>query len=184
VGKASSVLASALDEDGDPLTYRWTAPSGTFSVPTARLSSWTAPMQPGRVRVTATVNDGRGGTVSKFVDIDVIAPPKKDLKFDPIYFANDKSTLDAAAIKTLTAAIKTLQDNPDVDVLIEGHTSTPASDAYNKALGGRRAKAVNDYLVKHGIAASRLSTVSYGEERPSTQPGTAAKNRRVVIVVK
>jgi outer membrane protein OmpA-like peptidoglycan-associated protein len=180
----SSVLASALDEDGDPLTYAWAAPQGTFSVPNARLTSWTAPMQPGRVRVTATVGDGRGGTISKSVDIDVIAEPRKDFKFDPVYFANDKSILDAAAIKTLTAAIKTLQDNPDIDVLIEGHTSTPASDAYNRGLGDRRAKSVYDYLVKHGIAAKRLSTQSFGEAQLAQQPGTDAKNRRVVLVVK
>jgi OOP family OmpA-OmpF porin len=99
----------------------------------------------------------------------------------------DKSTLDAAAIKTLTAAIKVLQDNPDVDLVVEGHTGSIGTQTDNQALSERRAKSVYDYLVKHGVAANRLSMESFGEDKPAhdnSKEETRRLNRRVVLRVK
>ena len=74
----------------------------------------------------------------------------------------------------MKAALKVLRENPDVDLVIEGHTSSPATDAYNMALGERRAKTVFDYFIKNKIDKSRLSTVSFGESRPKDPSDTEA----------
>ena len=138
------------------------------------------------MRVSATVTDGRGGTAAKFVDIEVVAKP--EFKFDDILFDLDKYNLKADAIRILDQVVKVLQENPDLTVQIEGHTDSRATDEYNMKLGERRAKAAFDYLVKQKIAASRLSTVTYGESRPkvdNTAPEeTRRLNRRAVLVVR
>ena len=67
--------------------------------------------------------------------------------------------------RTLTVALKTLNDDPSIQLHIEGYASPEGSPEYNKALGERRARAVRDYLTERGIAASRLTITSYGEER-------------------
>src|SRR5262249_26403477 len=74
VGKSSTVTADASDPDGDALAYRWSAPSGTFQNPTDRQTLWTAPMQEGPVQTTVGVNDGKGGTASASVTIQVVRP--------------------------------------------------------------------------------------------------------------
>ena len=79
VGQTSTVTADAQDPDGDPLTYRWTAPSGSFQNPADRQTVWTAPQQEGPVQTTVTVNDGRGGTASSQVTIQVVRPPVLEL---------------------------------------------------------------------------------------------------------
>ena len=80
----------------------------------------------------------------------------------------------------------TLQANADLHVTIEGHCDSIGTIEYNLALGDRRATAARDYLVSRGIAAARLRTVSYGEERPIADNGSAAgraMNRRAHLVV-
>ena len=67
---------------------------------------------------------------------------------------------------SLDEAVKALQENPDLQIEIEGHTCNIGTAEYNLALGERRANAVRDYLTSRGIGADRLRTVSYGEERP------------------
>jgi peptidoglycan-associated lipoprotein len=72
-------------------------------------------------------------------------------------------------------------------VLIEGHCDERGTNAYNLALGERRAKATHDYLVKRGVAAARITTVSYGEERPVCSQHNEAcwsRNRRAHFLTK
>ncbi len=83
-----------------------------------------------------------------------------------VHFPFDKSSLDASDKAKLRGYLDTLRNNPDATIVIEGHTDERGSNAYNMALGERRAKAVKDYLTSQGIDASRLNIVSYGEERP------------------
>jgi len=185
VGKTANVRATARDEDGDALTYRWSSPQGTVANTGAASSVWTAPAQPGTVRVSMTVTDGKGGTATKFVDIEVL--PKPEYKVPDILFAFDKSNLDAVATKTLADLIKIMNDHPEVTVLIEGHTGNLGTDAYNMALSERRAKSVYDYLIKHGIAAGRLEMAHFGESRPThdnSKEETRKLNRRVTLVVR
>lgn len=104
-----------------------------------------------------------------------------------VYFAFDKSNLDSAATATLDANAAWLNANTDVDITIEGNCDQRGTREYNLALGQRRANSVADYLEKHGVAASRIQTVSYGEERPvckGTGEACWAQNRRADIVSK
>jgi outer membrane protein OmpA-like peptidoglycan-associated protein len=71
--------------------------------------------------------------------------------------------------------------------LVEGHTCNIGTTEYNLALGERRAKAVRDYLLSRGIGGNRVTTVSYGEERPkfdNDRGDTRRLNRRAALVVK
>ncbi len=102
-----------------------------------------------------------------------------------VYFAFDSSELDASARATLDAWAAWLNANPDVRIKVEGNCDERGSREYNLALGQRRADAVRDYLASQGVSASRIDTVSFGEERPvCTGTGEAcwAQNRRADIV--
>jgi outer membrane protein OmpA-like peptidoglycan-associated protein len=95
------------------------------------------------------------------------------------------SSLKPEAIRILDAAVMSLQANPRLNVTIEGHTDSVGTAEYNLSLGERRANAVRDYLLNRGIAAARLRTVSYGEERPkadNSTPEGRAMNRRASFV--
>ncbi|HXH64357.1 MAG TPA: peptidoglycan-associated lipoprotein Pal [Mariprofundaceae bacterium] len=104
-----------------------------------------------------------------------------------VYFAFDKSDLDSAARATLDANAEWLNANPSVDITIEGNCDQRGTREYNLALGQRRADSVRDYLSQHGVAGSRIKTVSFGEERPvckGTGEACWAQNRRADIVSK
>ena len=89
-------------------------------------------------------------------------------------------------LTVLDGVVKTLKDNPDTKVVIEGHTDSIGGDAYNKKLSERRAEAVKRYLVRQGIDAGRIRTVGHGKTKPVADNGTEegrAKNRRAEVVV-
>jgi peptidoglycan-associated lipoprotein len=99
----------------------------------------------------------------------------------PVHFEYDQSDLRPGDKSALDAKIPILQANTGVMIRVSGHTDERGSDEYNLALGQRRAAAAKAYLVQHGIAESRIETISYGEERPSAQgsdEGAYAQNRR------
>ena len=105
---------------------------------------------------------------------------------EDIYFDFDKSTLTPAAQDNLLRKAEWLRENSDVTVTIEGHCDSRGTNEYNLALGDRRAESAKAFLVDLGIAASRITTISYGEERPvCTQQNEEcwAKNRRDNFVV-
>ncbi len=90
------------------------------------------------------------------------------------------------ATPILNNAVSVLKENPNVKVEIQGHTDNVGTDEYNQKLSEKRAQAVYDYLVKNGIAPSRLSTKGFGERNPLRPNDTAANrelNRRVEFVV-
>jgi peptidoglycan-associated lipoprotein len=187
VGKSSTITADGQDPDGDTLTYKWSAPSGTIQNPSDRQTLWTAPQQEGTVPVTVTVDDGKGGTASDTVQIQVVKPAVKEYKFEDVHFDFDRYTLRPEAARILDEAIKALQDNPSLKIEVEGHTCNIGTAEYNLALGERRATAVRDYLVSRGVTQDRLRTVSYGEERPkydNSREETRRLNRRAALVVR
>ncbi len=188
IGKTSTVTADAQDPDGDTLTYRWSAPAGTFQNRADRQTIWTAPQQEGAVPVTVTVDDGKGGTASDAVTIQVLRPtPVVELSFEDVYFDFDRSTLRPEALRLLDDAVTRLQANPGKNVIIEGHTCSIGTAEYNLALGERRATSVRQYLESRGVPASRMETRSYGEERPkydNAREETRRLNRRAALVVK
>jgi outer membrane protein OmpA-like peptidoglycan-associated protein len=187
VGRTSTVTCDASDPDGDPLTYKWSAPTGKFTSSTDRQTPWTAPMQEGPVPVTCSVSDGRGGNASDTVTIQVIRPARKEIVFEDVHFDFDRYSLRPEATRALDEAIKTLQENADLRLEIEGHTCNIGTAEYNLALGERRAAAVRQYLAGRGIGENRLRSVSYGEERPkhdNAREETRRLNRRAALVVR
>jgi peptidoglycan-associated lipoprotein len=104
-----------------------------------------------------------------------------------VYFDYDSANLSAEAQSILDADGKVLMDNASVSVQIEGHCDERGTVEYNLSLGDRRAQSARDYLVRYGVPASRLSTVSYGEERPfatGSDESAWAQNRRAHFVVR
>ncbi len=98
-----------------------------------------------------------------------------------VHFDLDQSELRPEDKAILDAKVPILQANPSVMLRIGGNTDERGSDEYNLALGQRRAAAARAYLVQHGIAESRMETISYGEERPVAQGSNEsawAQNRR------
>ncbi len=103
-----------------------------------------------------------------------------------IYFDFDRYDLRADARASLKANADWLKANPSVRVEIEGHCDERGTNEYNLALGAKRAQAAKAYLVTLGIAAERLSTISYGEELPVCKEHTDEcwqKNRRDRFVI-
>lgn len=83
---------------------------------------------------------------------------------DRVYFAFNKSNLTSDDQATLDKQAEWLQKYPNVDVLIAGNCDPRGTEAYNLALGQRRANSARDYLVAKGVAASRIQTISYGKD--------------------
>ena len=105
---------------------------------------------------------------------------------DRVLFTVDQSTLSDEARSILDAQAAWLEQNGEFKALIEGHADEQGTREYNLALGARRASAVQAYLVSRGVADNRLSTVTYGKERPieiCSVESCWAKNRRAVTVV-
>ena len=139
VGKSSTVSADAQDPDGDTLTCRWSTPTGKLANPADRQTLWTAPEQEGAVPVTITCDDGKGGTATDTVTIQVVKPPVKEYKFEDVHFDFDRYSLRPEATRVLDEAVRALTDNPELKIEIEGHTCNIGTAEYNLALGERRA---------------------------------------------
>ena len=104
---------------------------------------------------------------------------------DRVFFATNKSSLTTAARATLRKQATYLRKNKNLNVTIEGHADERGTREYNLALGDRRANAAKDYLMTQGISASRITTISFGKERPvdpGSNPLSWSKNRRSVTV--
>jgi peptidoglycan-associated lipoprotein len=104
-----------------------------------------------------------------------------------IFFEYDKATLMPEARETLTINGKWLRLNSDVVITIEGHCDERGTNGYNLALGDRRAESVKTFLVDLGIDRSRLTTLSYGEERPLDRgngESAWARNRRAHFLIR
>jgi peptidoglycan-associated lipoprotein len=118
------------------------------------------------------------------------APPKEyrsNVALNQIFFAFDKADIRPEDARALEASAAYLKGNPNQLVLIEGHCDERGTSEYNLALGERRAKAAMNHLVSNGVEASRITTISYGKERPScTEKNEAcwAKNRNDTFLTK
>ena len=105
---------------------------------------------------------------------------------DRVFFETDSSILTADAQSTLDKQAQWLQQYPQYRIVIEGHADERGTREYNIALGARRATAVVNYLISRGIPQARLSTVSYGKERPVAICNDIScwnQNRRAVTVL-
>jgi len=103
------------------------------------------------------------------------------------FFDFDDFSLRTDAKSALENDGKYLQSNSNTRIVIEGHCDERGSVEYNLALGEKRARAAKDYLVSYGIPGARLTTISYGKERPFDQghdESAWSKNRRAHVVSK
>lgn len=105
---------------------------------------------------------------------------------DRVFFDYDSSVINGEGESTLARQAEWLKKYPDVKVTVEGHCDERGTREYNLALGERRANSVKKYLAGLGISSSRITTISYGKERPATSgsdDSTWSQNRRGVTVV-
>jgi peptidoglycan-associated lipoprotein len=105
---------------------------------------------------------------------------------EDVYFEFDSSTLLPAGQDILSEKAAYILSLSEASITVEGHCDERGTDAYNMALGERRAEAAKAFLVNLGVNPSQISTISYGEERP-VDPGNTeeawAKNRRASFVM-
>ncbi|MBN8813271.1 MULTISPECIES: peptidoglycan-associated lipoprotein Pal [Sphingomonas] len=105
---------------------------------------------------------------------------------DRVFFTFDAFSLSPEARATLTRQAQWLRQHPRAGFLVEGHADERGTREYNLALGDRRARAAADFLSLQGIAPNRITTISYGKERPEalgSDEASHAQNRRAVSVV-
>lgn len=105
---------------------------------------------------------------------------------DRVFFTVDSSSVSPEGMATLRQQAVWLNQNPQFQILLEGHADERGTREYNVALGARRANAVQQYLVQQGVRADRIRTVSYGKERPveaCAEQRCWDINRRAVTVV-
>jgi peptidoglycan-associated lipoprotein len=120
-------------------------------------------------------------------DMQVVMDEMVRRGFSPdVYFDYDESTLTEDTRDKLSRNADLLKSNAQFSVTIEGHADERGTNEYNLALGERRANAVRDYLGSLGVAAGRLRTLSYGEERPvctKVEESCWSQNRRAHMII-
>ena len=130
-----------------------------------------------------------GGAITETDGSGIVLGSQEDLIVnvgDRVFFGYDSSDLDSDALELLQDQVAWLKQNSDVSVTIEGHCDERGTREYNLALGEKRAQAVKNYLIGLGINPDRVSTISYGKERPAvvgSNDGAWAQNRRSVTLV-
>ncbi len=105
---------------------------------------------------------------------------------DRVFFEFNRDNLTEESTSVLDATAEWLKENPEVKLLIEGHTDERGTKEYNIGLGQRRASSVKKYLESKGIEASRIKIISYGKEKPEfagSNEEAWSKNRRAVSVI-
>ena len=129
------------------------------------------------------------GTISETAGSGIVKGSQEDLIVnvgDRVFFGYDSSDLDSDALELLQDQVAWLKQNSNVSVTVEGHCDERGTREYNLALGEKRAQAVKNYLIGLGVNPDRVSTISYGKERPAvvgSNDGAWAQNRRSVTIV-
>lgn len=115
------------------------------------------------------------------------ATPTESTKIEDVFFDYDSAVLGDEARAILDRNARLLRDRGSMSLSIEGHCDERGTVKYNLDLGEKRAASVKEYLVGAGVAASRLSTISYGKERPFAEghdDASWAQNRRAHLVTR
>lgn len=126
------------------------------------------------------------GTVGNAVTPGSDADFRRSVTSNTVLFGLDQYDIDPQARAILDTQAQWLQRYANVRATVEGHADERGTREYNLALGDRRANAAKNYLVARGIDPSRLTTISYGKERPvalGSDESSWAQNRRAVTVV-
>lgn len=118
---------------------------------------------------------------SRGAELTAVDDQANEIELSPIYFEYDSYAIGGDYRGALEEVARWLRRSPGSQLLIEGHCDDRGTDEYNVALGERRAQAIRDYLERLGAPGSRLSIISYGEERPAVDGSGEeawARNRR------
>jgi peptidoglycan-associated lipoprotein len=159
------------------------APTGTAATTGSTGGTTAAATAPPAATPPATAAPQAPATTARPSPKEFTAVPQ----LKPIYFDFDKYDIRPGDARVLDANAQWLKSNSEQLVLIEGHCDERGTNEYNLALGERRAKSTMNYLVSQGVQASRITIISYGEERPvCTQHNEEcwSKNRRAQFLVK
>jgi peptidoglycan-associated lipoprotein len=166
---------------GESSTLTWNSTDATqlsiapdVGAVTAQGSTKVTPSDTTTYTITAT---GPGGSANATATVNVAAPPPPpppppapepdfNQEVRDAYFDYDKADIRPDARVALSTTADFLKKYPSIKVIIEGHCDERGSTEYNLGLGDRRANAVKQYLVSLGVSADRLSTVSFGKEKP------------------
>ena len=173
-------------ERGDQTTLSWTttdtmsllidsgignvADSGSLVVSPRESTTFTATAtgsggeSTASTRVTVVPRSARGIMTS--TDLDGLQQALEEGKIQPLFFDYDQAGIDAEGGGVLRENARWFEQFPNATIVIEGHCDERGTEEYNLALGDRRAQATKAYLVQLGIAADRIETISFGEERP------------------
>ncbi|WP_029036087.1 OmpA family protein [Salinimicrobium xinjiangense] len=103
-----------------------------------------------------------------------------------VYFATDRYAIEGQSREALMSLANIFKEYPNTNILVEGHTDSTGSDAYNLTLSKNRAQAVTNFLVNQGISSGRIETKWYGEAQPKYDNSTVegrSKNRRVELAI-
>ena len=142
--------------------------------------------KPGEGEEVAKLSDQELASADSLKRTQAGLTPGEGGPLDDVRFAFDSSELDDSARQMLRKNSDWLKDNSKAKVEIEGHCDERGTVEYNLALGAKRARAAKDYLVTLGVAADRLTTISYGEELPLCREHDEScwqRNRRDHFVV-
>ncbi len=167
VKKDESIVPSAVDKKSDQSKSTVTSPKQVSTTPASQVTppNTTAPGQQAQ---------------------EYSSTSQLQSALEKIYFDFDSANLSEAARKTLTKNASVLVKDPSAKIRIEGNCDERGSAEYNLALGERRAKSAQQYLLTIGVKSDRLTTISYGKEKPAAQgsdESSMAKNRRDEFVV-
>jgi peptidoglycan-associated lipoprotein len=183
---------------GDSSTLSWNSTDATqltiapeVGAVTAQGSTKVTPSDSTTYTITA---NGPGGSATATAAVSVAAPPPPPpppagptddelflREVRDAYFDYDKADIRPDARAALSKTADFLKSNPRFKVIIEGHCDERGSTEYNLGLGDRRASAVKQYIVSLGVSADRVSTVSFGKEKPFCMESAEAcwqQNRR------
>jgi peptidoglycan-associated lipoprotein len=111
---------------------------------------------------------------------------KREILSDTVLFGLDEFDIDPEARRVLDSQAQWLVSHPQARITIEGHCDERGTREYNLGLGDRRANAAKNYLAARGVNAARITTISYGKERPialGSDESSWAQNRRAVTIV-
>jgi peptidoglycan-associated lipoprotein len=126
------------------------------------------------------------GSDASAIELNADSDSGKAGAISSVFFGFNSSVLNTSTRETLNANAEFLKANPSVEVQVEGHCDERGGVQYNLALGERRAASVKEYLVAMGVSSSRISTISFGKERPVAfghDEGAWGQNRRGNFVV-
>ncbi|MDX9975795.1 MAG: OmpA family protein [FCB group bacterium] len=171
----------------------WWGKSGATPAPVkdAKVNAyWWWPTEPASNADDQELWGNRGKVLHNVLAEETVTPPPPDVAppppadkvkiplFNNVLFDFNKSFLRPEGKQEVDKVVQFMKDHPEATATVSGHASNEGTDAYNVALGQRRADAVRDYMVQQGIAPERLQAVSKGESEPAV-PNDSEPNRKL-----